>query len=605
MSKVEGMTFFKMNSELKTRQELLAWMGTLIPKGQAYLEQSGASYTKEIREIESVLRSFWALIPAYSEALTDLKREPLFQAFKELVASEKLPKITTENRQLAVEVGILGYSLGKYGSDFLELFSKQEQAYLISWLNQINQIQFPVGNWYFFLVLVNGGLKKAGCPYSEERLRFALVEIEKLYLGNGWYTDGLNFQRDYYVSFAFHFYGLIYSQFCDEPLQIRFVERAVLFAKDFIYWFDAKGRSLPYGRSLTYRFAHVSFWCALVVSDTWHQTGFSLGTIKGIILRHLRFWQKQPISLPKEQNLSIGYGYQNLLLSEDYNAPGSPMWAFKAFVLLELGEDHDFWQVEEEPLPKKEALVLQRHSGFHIQSLPEQTIALSSLQFCGNPRLYHRQEKYSKFAYSTYFGFNLTRNPENVNDFSLDSTLAFSLPGFDQWRSREAITGTSLYETHGVSHWSVWKQVEVVSYLIPLEEGHIRIHEITTPFSVESAEGGFPLWDWNPKYQQPELTDTSCLLTSSRGYSSIEAYLTPRTAMISSQGPNSNIYSCEKNGIPLLTATLAQGTHTLAAYVVGSISNRMQHPNVKIHETKETFVIFSDQKKIEIKKEQF
>lgn len=76
------MTFSKMKSELRTRQELLSWMCALIPKDQAYLEQSGASYTKEIREIESVLRSFWALIPAYSGALTDLKREPLFQAFK-------------------------------------------------------------------------------------------------------------------------------------------------------------------------------------------------------------------------------------------------------------------------------------------------------------------------------------------------------------------------------------------------------------------------------------------------------------------------------------------------------------------------------------------
>ncbi|WP_275400289.1 DUF2264 domain-containing protein [Enterococcus faecium] len=605
MPKVEGMTFSKMKPEFKVRQDLLSWMFTMFPIDQAYLEESGASYTKEIREIESVLRSFWALIPAYSEDLAALKQEPLFQSFKHFVATQKLPRITTDNRQLAVEIGVLGYCFGKYGAAFLLLFNKKEQEYLITWLNQINQIQFPVGNWYFFLVLINGGLKKAGCSYSEERLNVALAEIEKLYIGEGWYTDGPNFQRDYYVSFAFHFYGLLYSQFCDAELQVRFVKRAVQFSKDFIYWFDPQGRSLPYGRSLTYRFAHVSFWCALVVSDAWRQTGFSLGTIKGIILRNFRFWQKQPINMVKEQNLSIGYGYSNLLLSEDYNAPGSPMWAFKAFVLLELREDHEFWQVVEEPLPTKESLVLQRHAGFHIQSFPEQTIALSSLQYCSNAHLYHHQEKYSKFAYSTYFGFNITRNSEELNDLALDSTLAFSLPGFNQWCTRGPITATRLFKEYGVSQWLVWNQVQVSSYLVPFGEGHVRIHEINTPFTVESAEGGFPLWEWNPKYQQPEFTETSCLLANNWGYTSMEAYLTPRKAAVSAQGPNSNLYSCEKNGIPMLTTTLSPGRHVLAAYVVGSVSDKPKHKNLKIREKKDSFVILTDQKKIEIKKERF
>ena len=39
----------------------------------------------------------------------------------------------------------------------------------------------------------------------------------------------------------------------------RFKERATLFAQDFVYYFDEDGEALPYGRSLTYRFAQGRF----------------------------------------------------------------------------------------------------------------------------------------------------------------------------------------------------------------------------------------------------------------------------------------------------------------------------------------------------------
>ena len=35
--------------------------------------------------------------------------------------------------------------------------------------------------------------------------------------------------------------------------------QAQLFAQQFVYWFDANGAALPFGRSLTYRFAPVSY----------------------------------------------------------------------------------------------------------------------------------------------------------------------------------------------------------------------------------------------------------------------------------------------------------------------------------------------------------
>ena len=87
--------------------------------------------------------------------------------------------------------------------------------------------------------------------------------IEGCYEGDGWYHDGNKGQLDYYIPFAIHFYGLLYAKFMvkeDPEYSYILKERGRKFADDFIYWFDKDGREIPYGRSLTYRFAHGAFF---------------------------------------------------------------------------------------------------------------------------------------------------------------------------------------------------------------------------------------------------------------------------------------------------------------------------------------------------------
>ncbi|MGM0175050.1 DUF2264 domain-containing protein [Enterococcus sp. DIV0800] len=586
------------------KEALLEYLQLLLPEDQSYLNQTGSSYLAEIRELESLLRPLWGLLPACSENLAELKNFDTFTKLQKCVEEQTLPKISTANRQIAVEIGVLSYGIGQFGKDFLALFSYSGQNYLISWLNQLNQIEFPAGNWYFFLILLNGALKEQGLTYSEERLDFAKAGIESFYLGEGWYSDGKNNQRDYYVAFAFHFYGLLYSRFSSDPQGEEYRQRAIAFAEDYYYWFDGEGRSLPFGRSLTYRFAHLSFWSALILSDAYKESALSLEAIKGIIGRNLRFWQKQPITLPKEKNLSIGYGYQNLLLSEDYNAPASPMWAFKAFVLLELPANHLFWQLPEEDY-QEQALVVQPQPGFHLTQTKEQTIALSNLQYCQNQQLYHQSEKYTKFAYSSYFGFNLTRDNQEIEAFAIDSTLAFSVRGHQQYQTRRKNIATKTYPEYSVSRWSVWEELFVTTYLIPIDgNSHIRIHQIATPFAVEAIEGGFALHEWNKKYNQPQLQQRTALLENNHGYSLIKELQDQRQAGVVAQGPNSNLYSAEKNTIPVLTGMLTAGKYTLATFVSGA-PHVSSIPEVRFKEQSDSYEIEVAAKKIKIMKERF
>lgn len=164
---------------------------------------------------------------------------------------------------------------------------------LHAWLNQITDAQMPDSNWNYFAIMVQLGFKRAGLPYDRAAIdhRFALMDA--YYLGDGWYSDGPGRPKDYYISMAFHFYGLIYATLSDDEARAKVLrERSRLFAEDFIYWSAADGASVPFGRSLTYRFAMVAFWSAVAFSQL---DVFTPGIVKGIVLRHLRWWQQQSI----------------------------------------------------------------------------------------------------------------------------------------------------------------------------------------------------------------------------------------------------------------------------------------------------------------------
>lgn len=132
-------------------------------------------------------------------------------------------------------------------------------------------------NWQFFRVMVDMALAAVDREYDPVLLQRTLDTLDSFYYGEGWYGDGQNAQFDYYIAFAMHFYGLIYGKAAGEH---KYLERARFFAKDFIYWFSGEGDALPFGRSLTYRFAQAAFWSAYVYAGGGDE---DLGVIKGRI----------------------------------------------------------------------------------------------------------------------------------------------------------------------------------------------------------------------------------------------------------------------------------------------------------------------------------
>ena len=369
-------------------------------------------------------------------------------------------------------------------------FLPDQQQRIYEWLNQINGRGVHENNWRFFRILVNAMFCCFGLPANEERLKEDLELIESCYEGNGWYHDGSPGQLDYYIPFAMHYYGLIYAHFMaekDPERSSRFKERAALFYRDFVYWFGADGKEIPFGRSLTYRFAHSAFFSAAAFAGT---ADVDYGVLKGLALGNLRRWMEMPI-FDEAGILSIGYGYPNLFMSERYNAPGSPYWGLKAFLMLALPQDHPFWKAEEKSYPCQERKVLSHPHMLITRSKGNHVIAYTGGQY--GKQFGSSQAKYEKFVYSNQFGFSVPRG-NSLEEGAFDGTLAFSEENEDVYRMRQGGVKTLSVEKEAVSMtYSPMRGVEVKSTILPFGQWHVRIHEIETDRSIKLADGGFAL----------------------------------------------------------------------------------------------------------------
>lgn len=74
---------------------------------------------------------------------------------------------------------------------------------------------------------------------------------------------------DYYAtSFAIPFYGVILSKhYPSYPCAQLWRERAAVLAPRVVHLFAPDGAAIPFGRSMTYRFACAAFWAAVAYAE--------------------------------------------------------------------------------------------------------------------------------------------------------------------------------------------------------------------------------------------------------------------------------------------------------------------------------------------------
>ncbi|KAL3471591.1 hypothetical protein BJX99DRAFT_266581 [Aspergillus californicus] len=441
--------------------------------------------------------------------------------------------------QRMVEMESIAVALLAAPDAFWGSASETAKGNIRSWLSQINEHEMPKNNWLWFRVFVNLALAKSlGVARKdiEDQIQADLKTLDSFQIGDGWSSDGLwgdeRKQADYYSgSFAIQFAQLLYVRFAgeDEARAERYRQSAREFGATFWRYFDTDGAAIPFGRSMTYRFAFAAFWSAAACAGVQLAAPLEdIGVLKGLIFRHLRWWSRHPDIFNVDGTLNIGFTYPNMYMSEGYNSPQSVYWCLKAFIVLMLPETHEFWAATELPHPMNSPQYgLRPSSGIQVvwpprhilSSTPEHHFLLSSGQMT---RKTHkaREAKYGKFAYSSAFGFSVPSGPI-LEQIAPDSTLCVTHDGGETWKVRcepanEAIVDVRISGHPGVnsvpalsSVWRPWRYLDVgiTTILIPVMEvypgWHVRIHHVKRdgrekraclPIdSIRLIDGGFAL----------------------------------------------------------------------------------------------------------------
>ena len=73
---------------------------------------------------------------------------------------------------------------------------------------------------------------------------------------------------------------------------------------------------------MVYRFAVISTFSGFALADVEPPAPLTWGHMKGFVLRHLRGWGRNHDWLRSDGTVSIGYGYECMNMTENYNAPG-------------------------------------------------------------------------------------------------------------------------------------------------------------------------------------------------------------------------------------------------------------------------------------------
>jgi hypothetical protein len=556
------------SNPLKTRQHVADALRALTEPLAAYASAGGgrvdlgateAHFDTAAAHLEGFARPLWGLAPAAAGGADWIDWAPIRAG----LANGTDPNHrdywgpARDIDQRLVEMAALGFTLAMVPEKIWDPQSAAAKEHIAAYLTHAHGLAYANNNWKFFRLMIEAGLRRVGIVPTETGLATQFrAELDAFYIGEGWYRDGPLRRVDHYIGFAMHFYGLLLAKLgWDDAIAAGLVPRARLFAEHFQHWFADDGAVVPYGRSMTYRFATGAFWGALAYGDD--TPGLPWPVIKGLYMRHLRWWAARPIMAPGGI-LSVGYAYPNLLMSENYNSPGSPYWALKVFLPLALPDDHPFWQAEEAPLPAEESPVVQSQPGFVIDARPGNTVILSGGQ--QNLEMRFGAEKYAKFAYSSRYAFSIESNDRRFDQAAFDSMIGLSDDG-RHFRVREdnelvLMLGAQIY-----ARWRPFADVVVETLLLPDRDGwHVRLHRIDSSRPLHSAEGGFAIATTDTDKGHRHSANGVAHILTHGDYSAVHdlGSSVARNGLVLQAPPNTNL-AAPHSAVPQLRAHLPAG----------------------------------------------
>ncbi|WVQ82644.1 hypothetical protein IAT38_004776 [Cryptococcus sp. DSM 104549] len=526
-----------LSNPFKTREDVLKGCKALLDPLASHTSPGGAiidiggtatHYDTKAVALEAFARPLWGLasLLAGGDEYSGVDRWTRGFAAGTDPEGEEYWGASADKDQRMVEMSPLSFAIAIAPDVFYNSQTPRAKENICAFLQSCIGKRMPDTNWLWFRVFANLALRTVGSPFhNSSQMDKDLQRLEEFQLeshdpagadsgSGGWSRDGPEDvkQLDYYSSsFAIQVAQMIYAKLAakeDPERSERYKQRTRDFISDFIYYFADDGAAIPFGRSMVYRFAVIATASTMPMADVEPPAPLTWGHIKGLVLRHLRYWNDDKDMFRSDSTLNVGYRFDCMNMTENYNAPGSPYWCMKAFLCLAAGADHPFWTSDELPWPTDSfPLTKAIPDPSHIMCRQGgHTFLLSSGQ-APHYAMRHGPAKYCKFSYSSAFGFCCPTGDMDLGQLAGDSMLALrdTSDGVEDgdgetWRVRRKpidarIEGRGTERVHLRSKWKPWKDVEVETWLLPPQESspnwYLRVHKITSGRKLLSAEGGW------------------------------------------------------------------------------------------------------------------
>ena len=256
------------------------------------------------------------------------------------------PSFMLHTYQQTVETCAMVIGLETTKSEIWDTYTKEERDLIASFLSDYAKGDTVPQNWRLFNMLDLAFLHMAGYEIDKGIMREHAQAILSYYTGDGWYRDGHSF--DYYSAWAFQVYAPIWCRWYgyeNEPyIASEFEKNSNELMKTYDRLFDENGFVTMWGRSNIYRNAATAPFAAnFNLKHPSVNPGLARRIASGALLQ---FFGRDDILY--EGSPVIGFYGPFTPMVQSYSCAESPLWLGKAFLCLELPEDHPFWQAKEE-----------------------------------------------------------------------------------------------------------------------------------------------------------------------------------------------------------------------------------------------------------------
>ena len=188
----------------------------------------------------------------------------------------------TEERQPLVDAAFLAHAILRAPQTLWEDLDGAVQRNLVDALKSSRVIVPPYNNWLLFSAMVEAALLKMGEDADAMRIGLALQKTREWYVGDGHFSDGVDFHWDYYNSFVIQPFLLdILSVAADEKVAPMYggddwyaseLARQTVISQRYgeiqERLISPEGTFPPIGRSITYRFGAFQLLAQLALQQT-------------------------------------------------------------------------------------------------------------------------------------------------------------------------------------------------------------------------------------------------------------------------------------------------------------------------------------------------